>query len=1418
MAAVQWPEASADVSPSTPQSVAANPSIHDIDGSNQPSTSTLAKEGPYVSSVPPLYAGNPSTLARKHLDRANLSGAFAFTTGDDDEHDSSYNTTPVEQTAANDGTSPFFRAWEASPHHQMNMDKHPYKADTSGQIPLFPTHDARPRYPEVPFPAGKFGSILPCATLLIATLPSTGHAEVKDGLAGRLPSTVADRSETLFAPALHIQTSVHASFPRSDVSSNTTPTTPSGAIPFAAHQHTSLASRILLRAPLSATATAPGTPLLSTASTPAQSPYGDNVRSLFSPAIGPQPMTNENPSQQQPLNTGIPFPSAESPVFGIQPLPMTTSISGRSMRRDMDSSGLDSPAFGIAPTPAPSSRSTKSSTATIHGSNRAFDGVAAVASDLFTTSMDSPAFGVPPLREQTLQQLSNRRHVSQPPTQAHNASEALSNRHIRDSTVRASRIQAYNQEESYFPQVLHAADPTHTSQAGVPFPVAETFDNSPMSLLSSSAPTRSILTMMAPSRSESENSISSIVNDDGHDEIALHRQSQAAAAVPADDIHPVPYRIAPSGAGAKSGAYNKGSDPPPLIPFPRPKKLSLAQDAQIRPISPFSPSTAIIPSLSQYHHIPTALPTSIPSTSAASVNLMQGHQRLRTLSLERDLINFDSDNESAGRGHATSRLVRDTYSGRPSYNRFDSYVSSSGVSAVDYDSASETDVRPSDSAGPSTGRFMATEQNMYEQYADAEEDDHANQEDEDEEEEDLDRHPLYAVLSKSASPYLRRAWETSTIVLIPPRQTLPADFMKNVNQNDDLAVLFPPDDEDLPSRTPLEWECWAALHALAPHLSSTPTTSEAVETLLGHGKSKEGEQLLVRLNKANGQIDVRLQIPHSPIVSATGQSHQVAALPVVNDAADSLSIIGMTSASTFDDDLRRSTSTTSGSSHATSMSAVPPHLFISSSPTSSMDSSVYPLTPPFSPPLRSNAIRSVSGSLHGSLRSGIAPAEGSPLVMSGSSVDLQKNAAFASGETILPGSKTPVTAAFQAFDAKQSPLAPTRRLRIVSESPIYRRRRASSAAMSISASAPVTLPPVSEASRAQLPMHQIAGRASISSLSSILLNKPQPPLPVRTVSSIAPLQTVRKRDSKVRLKVPKWLRSSASRDSLNASTSSASPTVDKSPLYTGTESAPATPHGTTRPGVLLSAAQDNRLSTISISSSTTSALAVQESSRPVIDKVRIVRVDNYVVEWPGQQYVFPTIEPSRRLSRQPHTAKSHMKEGKAIDLSHSTASQTTSSQTHASSTLPTRNNSNASSKISNRHSGTFLYKHANASASSGIGGGAGEVATSTRDFASDIAYMLEPPRQIASMSGALQDALRQIIGRTRDLCDDPHFGEGSEPYMSQVGDCQDDSRRSADAIYEQRLLDEVLDPIRAVLFQQAVSRSQRQRLCEVLEK
>ncbi|SCZ93409.1 BZ3500_MvSof-1268-A1-R1_Chr6-3g08640 [Microbotryum saponariae] len=55
-------------------------------------------------------------------------------------------------------------------------------------------------------------------------------------------------------------------------------------------------------------------------------------------------------------------------------------------------------------------------------------------------------------------------------------------------------------------------------------------------------------------------------------------------------------------------------------------------------------------------------------------------------------------------------------------------------------------------------------------------DDEEDEEDltEDEEDEDPDSHPLYVLLSSSAIPVLRSAWDAATLILVPPRRTLPS--------------------------------------------------------------------------------------------------------------------------------------------------------------------------------------------------------------------------------------------------------------------------------------------------------------------------------------------------------------------------------------------------------------------------------------------------------------------------------------------------------------------------------------------------------------------------------------------------------------------------------------------------------------------
>lgn len=58
--------------------------------------------------------------------------------------------------------------------------------------------------------------------------------------------------------------------------------------------------------------------------------------------------------------------------------------------------------------------------------------------------------------------------------------------------------------------------------------------------------------------------------------------------------------------------------------------------------------------------------------------------------------------------------------------------------------------------------------------SDEEQEEEEEEESEEEEEEDTDSHPLYVLLSTATIPSLKQTWNTSTLILVPPRRTVPS--------------------------------------------------------------------------------------------------------------------------------------------------------------------------------------------------------------------------------------------------------------------------------------------------------------------------------------------------------------------------------------------------------------------------------------------------------------------------------------------------------------------------------------------------------------------------------------------------------------------------------------------------------------------
>jgi hypothetical protein len=101
---------------------------------------------------------------------------------------------------------------------------------------------------------------------------------------------------------------------------------------------------------------------------------------------------------------------------------------------------------------------------------------------------------------------------------------------------------------------------------------------------------------------------------------------------------------------------------------------------------------------------------------------------------------------------------------------------------------------------------------------------------------DPDSNPLYILLSTGVSPHLRQAWETAKVILVPPRRTLPIE----VEQADPQAQS---------TGEPGDWERFVGLHALA-------ASKLVLDSFVGYGEFRKGEQIEVRLDVAKGEVIV----------------------------------------------------------------------------------------------------------------------------------------------------------------------------------------------------------------------------------------------------------------------------------------------------------------------------------------------------------------------------------------------------------------------------------------------------------------------------------------------------------------------------------------------------------------------------------
>lgn len=656
--------------------------------------------------------------------------------------------------------------------------------------------------------------------------------------------------------------------------------------------------------------------------------------------------------------------------------------------------------------------------------------------------------------------------------------------------------------------------------------------------------------LVQATRSDSADSISSVLNDLGHDTTLQHDQAvhhedeeDTTAGIPmyngsafiqdvnAPPLQPLPMSLPVAVERALPMPPAKNASDPPLIPsLRRPDLMHLAGEAsmsQQRPVSPFSPTLSLY---SEHVRQASASYDKIILTTAA---------RKETSDPDQDLINFDSDDE-------TSVLpeMHDQYAQYQMEDCSDSvYFSQQSQRQRQYSSSSYGQENDNDAESVSSSN-------------------------EEEEEEDYSSHALYSTLSTSESPYVRKAWEGSKIVLVPSRHSLPQAFMTSSKQYNANTSLDNPE----------EWERFTALHALRQQ-GSTASPETSSMTYIGYGETVDGMRFYARLDSENRQVQISLR--QAELASPAPSPLQT--IPSTSASAQAFDEFGMTIHPASQPLSRHAASSSSVSTHS---GAIPPHLLVSS-PTASIDSGNFPTTPPISSEMSASMPSTSKGSSGAGSTPRIPPAVAFP------SVEQQQ----------VPGRQY-----------SQNPLSPTRRLNIVHEKIIYRKRRVKS---NVSTSAPSALPSPPPMSRNDSSISASSSAAAASQVNSVQqaaerLSKLSTPS-MQSISSLASVATtnngrsVKKKDSKVRLRVPKWL-GGRNKD------------TNTGPLSAGlkiTESAPSTP---------VAPQAENR-------QAATTTTTIQEEIQLIIEKVRLIQVDSYVVPWPGEEVIISPVTSSRDLRK-----------------------------------------------------------------------------------------------------------------------------------------------------------------------------------------
>ena len=138
-----------------------------------------------------------------------------------------------------------------------------------------------------------------------------------------------------------------------------------------------------------------------------------------------------------------------------------------------------------------------------------------------------------------------------------------------------------------------------------------------------------------------------------------------------------------------------------------------------------------------------------------------------------------------------------------------------------------------------------------------------------------DRNPLYVLLSTSSVPSIRAAWDEATLILVPPRATLPVGLDKWGWDDDDH------NDDDGNDQKVAAWQAFVAMHALAPLPGAADGTyvgpSTSIRQDVSASTSTIEPSIMVILDLHRGKFD------HCPAF------HQrTTRFPIANDHTDAI--------------------------------------------------------------------------------------------------------------------------------------------------------------------------------------------------------------------------------------------------------------------------------------------------------------------------------------------------------------------------------------------------------------------------------------------------------------------------------------------------------------------------------------------------